>query len=169
MDSVSYYFSNEAGDVYAVRISKITEGFLSDETYQVLNDNNLGIWDIILIRDGWKRKVTPPRLLADISKAIADFYLTHRNAILYFQCDDIEDVPMSKVKRKEGLTVQKYRSQLFSKMFERQMKDYPLSVINYPVFFEACGNEVYIHLLAQNKYLKYVDIIKNDVTECYSK
>lgn len=169
MDSVSYYFSNDVGDIYAVRISKISKGFLSDATYQVLKDHNLEIWDIILIRDGWKNKVTPIQILMDISKAIADFYLTHENAILYFQCDDMEDVPMSAIKRKNGVTVQKYRSTLFSKMFERQMKDLALSVINYPVFFEACDNEVFVHLLAQEKFLKYVNIIKDDVTEGYSK
>lgn len=169
MDSVSYYFSNEAGDVYAVRISRITKGFLSDATYQLLNEHNLEIWDVILIRDGWKRKITPPHLLAAISKAIADFYLSHDHAILYFQCDDIEDVPMSQAKRKEGLTVQKYRSMLFSRMFDRQMQNYALPVVNYPIFFEALGNEVYIHLLSQDKFLKYVNVIKDDVTECYSK
>lgn len=76
---------------------------------------------------------------------------------------------MSAIKRKNGVTVQKYRSTLFSKMFERQMKDLALSVINYPVFFEACDNEVFVHLLAQEKFLKYVNIIKDDVTEGYSK
>lgn len=49
------------------------------------------------------------------------------------------------------------------------MKDLALSVINYPVFFEACDNEVFVHLLAQEKFLKYVNIIKDDVTEGYSK
>lgn len=122
-----------------------------------------------MIRDGWKCKVTPSRLLADISKSIADFYMTHVNAILYFQCDDMEDVPMSNIKRGQGMTVQKYRSILFSKMFDRQVKDYTLSVINYPVFFEACGNEVYIHLMSQEKYLKFINVIKDDVTKCYSK
>lgn len=169
MDSVSYYFSNEQGDIYAVRISKITKGFLADETYELLKKHNLNIWDIILIRNGWKKKITPPHLLSDISKAIADFYSAHPNAILYFQCDDIEDVPMSKAKREKGMTVQKYRSKLFSKMFDRQMECYDLSIINFPIFFEACGNEVYIHLLAQEKFLDIVRTIKDDVTECYSK
>lgn len=169
MDSVSYYFSNEFGDIYAVKISRITHGFLADETYRLLGEKQLEIWDIILVRDGWKTKITPLHLLSDISKAIADFYMSHQNVILYFQCDDMEDVPMSASKRKEGVTVQKYRSVLFSDMFERQMKTYDLPAVNYPVFFDACGNEVYIHFMALEKYLDVVDIIKDDVTECYSK
>ena len=170
MDSVSYYFSNASGDAYAVEISQVNEGFLSEETYKLLHGKGILLWDIILIRHGWQLRKTPLHILSDISRCISDFYQTHQNAILYFQCDDLEDVPMSSAKRADGLTVQAYRSRLFSRMFDRQMQTLSsLPIVNVPIYFEACGNDVYLHLMALDVYLPYIDVIKNDVTECYSK
>lgn len=170
MDSVSYRFSNDSGDDYAVEISRIKEAFLSEDTYRLLDDNGIQLWDIILIRQGWHLRQTPLNILSDIARCISDFYQTHQNAILYFQCDDLEDVPMSTTKREDGLTVQAYRSRLFSRMFDRQvMTLHDVSIINVPIYFEACDNDVYLHLMALEIYLPYIEVIKNDVKETYSK
>ena len=169
MDSVYYRFSNAAGDCYAVEISRLTDGFLGDETLKYLNDKKLELWNIILVREGWREKVTPVRLLLEISTAIANFYQLHKNVILCFQCDDIEDVPMSRTKRANGITVQKYRSVLFSNMFERYAEKHELPLVNYPIYFEACGNDVYIHLLTHECNIDAINVIKADVMQCFSK
>jgi hypothetical protein len=170
MDTAQYFFTNSAGDDYALEISRIKKGFLSDETYQMLSERGIEVWDIILIRQGWKLRKTPLSVLSDISRCIADFFLTHQHAMLYFQCDDLEDVPMSNAKRAEGLSVQAYRSRLFSRMFDRQVKSIVgLPVVNVPIYFEACGNGVYLHVMTQEQFIPYIEVIRQDVTECYSK
>lgn len=41
------------------------------------------------------------KLLNKVSQLIATFFIGHPNAILYYQCDDISDVPMSFKKKKK--------------------------------------------------------------------
>lgn len=40
------------------------------------------------------------KLLNKVSQLIATFFIGHSNAILYYQCDDISDVPMSFKKKR---------------------------------------------------------------------
>ena len=49
-------------------------------------------------------------LTQDGDRFLSAFVLQHPNAILYYQCDDMDDVPMNGRKKVSGISVQKYRS-----------------------------------------------------------
>ena len=97
------------------------------------------------------------------------FVLQHPNAILYYQCDDMDDVPMNSRKKISGISVQKYRSMLFSLMFDKQARYVPLDMVNVPIFFDFMGHETYIHIIARESHLSLINLIKRDIKEGFEK
>ena len=63
--------------------------------------------------------VTSHRVLQQIEESIADFMTRNPNAILSYMCDFINLVPSNK-----KITVQEYRSRMFSAMFKRYMSQH---------------------------------------------
>ena len=78
------------------------------------------------------------KLLNKISQTIASFFIGHPNAILFYQCDDISDVPMI-------------------------VKKLSLSVVDTPIYIDACGNDIYIHIISREIHIDVVDKIKKDI------
>lgn len=79
----------------------------------------LTVWGIYLNRIGSYKHVTGIRDLSLISNQIYSFFRSHDNAILYYVCDDITDVPMNARKKAEGFSVQYYRNRLFTSLFQK--------------------------------------------------
>ena len=103
------------------------------------------------------------KLLNKISQTIASFFIGHPNAILFYQCDDISDVPMSIKKKEDSLSVQAYRNRLFTKLFDKIVKKLSLSVVDTPIYIDACGNDIYIHIISREIHIDVVDKIKKDI------
>ena len=102
MKEAVYSFSNSAGDKFYLRLAADSDLFLSKELASFLKDKGFELWGIYLERLGNVQKVTPMKLLNKVSQLIATFFIGHPNAILYYQCDDISDVPMSFKKKETG-------------------------------------------------------------------
>lgn len=109
---VTYPISTDDGDEYLVLIESFEKSILPDDIIEMLN--NIEIVDITLERVSGVH-ATKPDILFEISNFVAGFLLDNENTILYFYCDDMHDI----VRRNQSLTPQKFRSDLFSKMFER--------------------------------------------------
>lgn len=169
MNEQTFSFVNSSNDHYILSLSQDGDKFLSDKVNEELKEQGIEVWGILLLRKGRKESVTPVSLLSEISNSITLFVLQHPNAILYYQCDDMDDAPMNGRKKKSGVSVQKYRSQLFSLMFEKQTRFVPLEVVNVPIFFDFMGHETYIHLIARESHLPYVNLIKEDIKEGFDK
>lgn len=169
MNEQTFSFTNTSNDQYILSLSQDGDKFLSAEVSDVLKENGIEIWRILLLRKGREETVTSISLLTEISNSITLFVLQHPNAILYYQCDDMDDVPMNLRKKNSGVSVQKYRSMLFSLLFEKQTKYLPLDVVNVPIFFDFMGHETYIHILAREEHIQFVDIIKNDIKQGFDK
>lgn len=169
MKEQTYSFTNSSNDQYILNLSQDGDRFLSAEVNGILKENDIEVWGILLLRKGREESVTSISLLTEISNSITLFVLQHPNAILYYQCDDMDDVPMNPKKKKSGMSVQKYRSMLFSLLFEKQTKFLPLDVVNVPIFFDFMGQDTYIHILAREEHLCFVDIIKNDIRQGFEK
>lgn len=105
------------GDTYIVRILNDGMRFLSSEMISIIEKANVEVWGIYLNRIGSYKNITGIRELSVISKQIYSFFMTHDNAILYYVCDDIAEVPMNARKKAEGFTVQYYRNRLFTSFF----------------------------------------------------
>lgn len=130
MNEQTFSFTNTSNDQYILSLSQDGDKFLSAEVSDVLKENGIEIWGILLLRKGREETVTSISLLTEILNSITLFVLQHPNAILYYQCDDMDDVPMNLRKKNSGVSVQKYRSMLFSLLFEKQTKYLPLDVVN---------------------------------------
>ncbi|MEG2151560.1 MAG: hypothetical protein RRY36_10120, partial [Bacteroidaceae bacterium] len=89
----------------------------------------------------------------------------NENLILYFYCDDIHDI----LRRDKGLTPQKFRSHLFSKMLEKYISSNGITnMINTPIEIKA-DRHIYIHLISRSIHLEYVNAIKSAIMEMESK
>ena len=75
---------------------------------------------------------------------IAGFLLDNENAILYFYCDDINEIN----RRNHDITPQKYRSRLFSRMSDR---------------------DIYIHIISRESHLDYANIIRTTIEDMEHK
>lgn len=125
--------------------------------------------EIYLERLGNVQKVTPIKLLNRISHLIATFFLGHPKAILYYQCDDISEVPMSFNKKKTGILVQEYRNRLFTTLFEKVSKELSVAVVDTPIYIDACGNDIYIHLMSREVHVDLARKISEDIHEGFDK
>ena len=156
MKEAVYSFSNSAGDKFYLRLAADSDLFLSKELASFLKDKGFELWGIYLERLGNVQKVTPMKLLNKVSQLIATFFIGHPNAILYYQCDDISDVPMS-------------FNRLFTSMFEKIVRKLNVTVIDTPIYIDACGNDVYIHLMSREIHADIAEIISKDIHQGFDK
>mgnify|MGYP007099011281 FL=1 len=169
MDTFEYSFTSKTGDRYIVKIQKDGERFLSSKVISMLDTSDMEVCGIYLNRVGSIKNVTSIRDLSIISKQIYGFFVSHENVILYYVCDDIAEVPMNAKKKAEGYSVQYYRNRLFSKLFQKLQSLLSIRVVDLPICIDACGNEMYIHLIARAEHLDVATRIKLDVLEGFSK
>lgn len=159
---VTQPFRTIDGDEYLVLIESLTKSILPDGIIAALE--GIDIFNVALERVSGEC-ITNPNILFDISNFIAGFLLDNENSILYFYCDDINDIP----RRNKSITPQKYRSDLFTKMFDRYTKTHSMEVfVDNPIEFKI-DREVYIHLIARNALLPHVNVIKEALIEMSSK
>ena len=169
MNEQTFSFVNSSDDQYILSLTQDGDRFLSAHVANELQRQGVEVWGILLLRKGQKENVTSVSLLSQISNSITMFVLQHPNAILYYQCDDMDDVPMNSRKKISGISVQKYRSMLFSLMFDKQARYVPLDMVNVPIFFDFMGHETYIHIIARESHLSLVNLIKKDIKEGFEK
>lgn len=169
MNEQTFSFVNSSDDQYILSLAQDGDKFLSTTVSSELQKHGVEVWGILLLRKGRRESVTSVSLLSEISNSITMFILQHPNAILYYQCDDMDEVPMNGRKKNSGISVQKYRSMLFSLMFEKQVRYVPLEIVNVPIFFDFMGHETYIHIIARENHMPWVNLIKDDIKEGFEK
>ena len=169
MDTFEYSFSSKNGDRYIVKIQKDGERFLSSKMLSTLDVSDMEVWGIYLNRVGNIKNVTSIRDLSIISKQIYGFFLSHENVIMYYVCDDMAEVPMNAKKKAEGYSVQYYRNRLFSNLFQKLQSLLSIRVVDLPICIDACGNDMYIHIIARAEHFDVATKIKQDVLEGFSK
>ena len=169
MDAFEYRFTSKTGDIYIVRILNDGARFLSSEMISALEKSDVEVWGIYLNRVGSYKHVTGIRDLSLISNQIYSFFRSHDNAILYYVCDDIADVPMNARKKAEGFSVQYYRNRLFTSLFYKLQGLLDMNVVDLPICIDACGNDMYIHIMVRKEQLDVAKRIKQDVLDGFSK
>lgn len=169
MKDLTYTLYNSEGDKFFLRLVSEGSQFLSEEMVSYLHEHDFELYGIYLERLGVAQKVAPIRLLNKISQLIASFFIGHPNAILFYQCDDISEVPMSLSKKNQGTPVQEYRNRLFTKLFEKHARKLSVSVVDTPIYIDACGNEVFIHLISRNIHTDFALAISKDIHKGFDK
>jgi hypothetical protein len=162
-------FTNNEGEQYIVMLSDEDNIFLSTKTNNFLKHNDIELLAIYLTRNGNLTNKTNLKVMAQICEFLGEYLASHINTLFYFICDDLNEVPMNKKKRDNGISPQKYRSKLFTKMFEKFGPRFCDDIENIPIYIDACGHEMYAHIITRSQHLQIVNIIKEDVNDAYHK
>lgn len=161
---VSFSLQGDNSDEYHIRLESWDREQLPEEIISVLGDAD--IIDVVLERVRGAEK-TSMRILSGISEVIAKIFIDNENAILYFYCDDMNPIPnMGKNNsRSKNISPQRYRSILFSRMFERYcLKNGYRDVDNIPVEIHLEDRDIYIHLIARKSHNEIVNLIKKAIS-----
>lgn len=159
---ITYPICASEGDKYLVMMESFNKSILPDDIANMLGD--IEIVDVTLERV-YGNNPTTFSTLFEISNIIAGFLLDNENIILYFYCDDLHDI----ARRNHSITPQKFRSSLFSKMFDGYISyNHSIEIENTLLEIKS-DRDVYIHFISRVCHLIYVDAIKNIIMEMESK
>jgi hypothetical protein len=158
----SFRFQSEGGDDILVDLLPL-DSECSNDLH--LTDSDVEIYQIVLCRESGNN-VIGLDVLMKITDSIAKVFLRNPNLILYYVCDDMNEIPNGN----HDIPPQEYRSRLFSCMFARYIKLNGINVISdTPIEFpDAVGNNQYVHVISHNKYLSSVEEIVRFVIEGYA-
>ena len=160
---ISISINSNLDDEYRIKLSPFDFDLFPENIYGI-SCCNIEIADITLEKVRGNASANLGVLLK-ISNIIAEIFEDNENLILYFYCDDMHDV----LRRNMDITPQKYRSELFSRMFDKYITSNNITnIINTPIEIKADRN-IYIHLISRDSHLNYVDMIKETLIEMESK
>lgn len=152
-------------DEYRVGFETIESGFLSDKVFDYLQKEGIEIVEVLLDRVKGSDK-TSIAVLSEISNIIFRLFKDNENVILYFFCDDLNEIPNS-IKSMEP---QAYRSRLFSAMFERFIASHEVErVENVSICIDSVGRSEFLHFIVRSHHQKYIDFIRENIEEIYIK
>lgn len=166
----SFNISTRKGDEYRIMLSDANVSMLALQVRESLLVNDIDVSEIIIdrIRGG---ESTAQEVLHAITGRIADLFAENGNLILYYSCDDMNPIPSRNTKSaNKDLSVQEYRSKLFSHIFDSYMVSHQVSGFsNTPIIINGEGYAQFMHLIARDKHLPIVNRIKEDVIEGWGK
>ena len=166
----SFNISTRKGDEYRIMLCDADVSMLAPQVRESLLVNDIDVSEIIIdrIRGG---ESTAQEVLHIITGRIADLFAENGNLILYYSCDDMNPIPSRNTKgANKDLSVQEYRSKLFSHIFDSYMVSHQVSGFsNTPIIINGEGYSQFMHLIARNKHLPIVNRIKEDVIEGWGK
>ena len=150
---------------YRLGFETIESGFLQDEVFKCLDKDGIEIVEVLLDRVKGAGK-TSIAILSEMSEIIFRLFDTNENIIIYFFCDDLNEIPNTQKK----VSPQAYRSRLFSSMFERFVRKQKVDDIeNIAISIEAFGRTEYLHFIVRSHHMKYIDYIQRNIEETYTK
>lgn len=153
-----YVIQSESGEEYKLEFTTERSGLIAAELLDQLNSEGIEVVEIDLGRTRGTTSASP-LVLARIEQIIATMFLAHSNVIICFFCDFIHSIPTMSSK-KEGMTVQQYRSRLFSRMFERFTTHHRIeNIYNRVVVIQGVAEPYFFHIISRGEHLKYADII----------
>lgn len=157
--------SYDGTEEYLIRLSSVElNTFLSKEVAAKVSEQ-VEVVEVCLERIRGK-KTTNIAVLMQIAKMIANFFKQNEDVILYFFCDDLNDIP----RRQTDLSPQKFRSRLFSQMYSRYTSMSNITEIqNVSICIDSSGWKNYIHFLVRSKHMPIMDMIQKDVLDGFGK
>lgn len=164
---IESYFLESGSDEYKVTLTTGEDAFFQKEDVLDLVDRAVDIVEVSLYREKGIG-MTSIKTLMRITEIIANYLGRHRNAILYYYCDEIDFDSFRQTK--SDWPPQKYRSQLFSDMFERYTRVYNLvDYCDRELCIEANDHPSYMHLISHVDNEPYIDSIIAYLRESYGK
>lgn len=143
---------------------------LAENVQRTIVEKGIDISEIMIdrVKGG---ESTAQEILHAITGRVADLFAENENLVIYYSCDDMNPIPSRNMKgANRELSVQEYRSLLFSHIFDSYMYSHQVSgITNTPVIINGEGYTQFIHLIARSKHQAIVDLIKEDVIEGWGK
>lgn len=143
---------------------------LAENVQQTIVEQGIDISEIMIdrVRGG---ESTAQEVLHAITGRVADLFAENDNMVIYYSCDDMNPIPSRNMRgANKELSVQEYRSTLFSHIFDTYMYSHQVSgITNTPVIINGEGYKQFMHLIARAKHQTIVDLIKDDVIEGWGK
>ena len=157
---------SKSGDEYRVTLSPIEYSIIPDEVRDLFVSEGCCIEIVEATLSSIKgESSTGAEVLFKISNVIGEVFAENKNMILYFYCDDMHEIE----RRDKTITPQRFRSRLFSKMFERYIKSNEVSdIVNILIELRA-DRDIYIHLIARQEHLVCVDALKRFIIDTTNK
>lgn len=169
---MTYTFSitTRKGDEYRIMLIDADVSMLAKQVRDTLALNDIDISEIIIDRISGGES-TAQEVLHAITGRIADLFADNANLILYYSCDDLNPIPSRNTRgANKDLSVQEYRSKLFSHIFDSYMVSHQVSGFsNTPIIINGEGYVQFMHLIAREKHFAIVNRIKEDVIEGWGK
>lgn len=160
-----FVIQSDQGDEYRLRITSDHIGMLSEDVLQELANKGVQVVDIELERTKGDN-VTSPRVLAKIEECIADIFLSHQDVMICFFCDFISLIPSSK----KNMSVQEYRSRLFSNMFERYVNVHHIvGIRNQVVTVKGIAEDYFAHVIVREEHVYLAKIIGEGIQNDFGK
>jgi hypothetical protein len=150
-----FVISSEMGDEYKLQFTTDSSGIIADSLLAELNSEGIEVIEVGLGRINGIN-VTSPRMLYEIESRIAEVLEKHPNAVLSFFCDFISMVP----KMRKKMSVQEYRSRIFSAMFKHYVfLNRQDGYRNKVVKIEGYAEDYYFHVIYHERHQRYADMI----------
>lgn len=166
----SFSISSRKGDEYRILFFDADISLLAENVQRTIVEKGIDISEIMIdrVKGG---ESTAQEILHAITGRVADLFAENENLVIYYSCDDMNPIPSRNMKgANRELSVQEYRSLLFSHIFDSYMYSHQVSgITNTPVIINGEGYTQFIHLIARSKHQAIVDLIKEDVIEGWGK
>lgn len=155
----------DSTEEYRIGFDTIETGFLQDEVFEYLNKEGVEIVEVLLDRVKGSQ-TTSIAVLSEMSDIIYRLFEANENIIIYFFCDDLNEIPNTN----KNVSPQAYRSRLFSAMFDRFIhKQHIGNIDNVSICIEALGRTEYLHFIVRSHHQKYIDYIQQNIEDTYTK
>ena len=152
----SYEIKNSRGDLLRIALSCYdaeTIGVFTSDTVAL----SVEFYDVTLIRERGSGRIDY-RTLNMVSESLAAFLHDNPDAVLCFYCDDQTDVD----RRNPDITPQEYRSDLFSKMYDRYVRSHGINwLVNHKVRIEIGSQPRITHFICRKEHTKAVSAMGN--------
>lgn len=160
-----YTIRSEKGDEYKLQFSTERSGVIANDILDWFEDQGVVVVEIGLERSKGLG-FTNHRVLAEIERCISEVILNNPNVILFFFCDFISLLPTMR----KDMSVQEYRSRLFSRMFERYVAQHHITdIINRVTTVEGVAENYYFHVIARKHHLAFADMISANIQKGFGK
>ena len=166
----SFSISTRKGDEYRIMLFDADISLLAENVQEIITKQGIDISEIMIdrVKGG---ESTAQEVLHAITGRVADLFAENGNLVIYYSCDDMNPIPSRNMKgSNKTLSVQEYRSKLFSHIFDSYMFSHQVSgIINTPIIINGEGYSQFMHLIARRKHQSIVDLVRNDVIEGWGK
>lgn len=159
---------------YRVLLTPANLKALSDDLQQIISERGVDVSELMIDRISGD-STTEQDVLHDITGWVADVFASHPNLIIYYSCDDMTPIPSRNTNSdNRDLPVNEYRSRLFSHIFDTYMSSHQVSgVANTPIrldnYVNGVGYSIFIHLIARDRHIDIVDMLKGEIREVSGK